>query len=86
MTFDKLKDHCISEGCSFDHLGYNVYLVKNCINAHVCLIEDIPFYNIATLAHYFYELKISAPFEVEDFIHIYNNFRKNELKEVESDE
>ena len=86
MTYSELKEHCEGEGCSFDHLGDNVYLAKNCINGHVCVVEDIPFYSIATLAHYFYELNIAVPYEVEDFIHIYNNFRDNHLEPIESEE
>lgn len=83
MTFQELREHCEGEGCNFTHLGFGVYIVKNCINAECCLIEDLQFYSTATLAHYFFELNIPAPYEYEDYLHIYHTFR-NEKIDVET--
>jgi hypothetical protein len=52
-------------------------MARNCINGNHCIIEDLGFYNIGTLAHYIYQLNIDVPEEVEDFIQVYTNWREH---------
>jgi hypothetical protein len=79
MTFNQLKTYLEEEGCTFEHLDQNIYMAKNCINAEICILEDLSFYNTVTLAHYFYELKVQPPDHLQDFLHVYDAFRNNEL-------
>lgn len=81
MNFQALKKHLDENGCSIDHLADNVYMAKNCIGAEHCIVEDLPFYNIGTLAHYFYQLSIPIPESLDDLVHVYTNWREH-VKEV----
>jgi len=77
MTFLELREYLDSEcGCTIEPLEEGLYLAKNCINGKVCLIEDLDFYSIQTLCHYFYELYVDIPESIQDFAHVYMNFRK----------
>lgn len=85
MTFENIKEYCEDEGCQFEHLEGIVYLAKNVINGHCCFIEDLEFYNTATLCNYFYELNINAPESVQDFIHVYYSFRNNIVDKIKNE-
>ena len=76
MNFDELKRHIEDQGCTFEKVFEGVFLVKNCINAQCCYVEDLEFYSIPTLANYFHELNIAPHPSIEDFIHVYRTFRK----------
>ncbi len=76
MSFAELRKYIEDQGCTFEEIFEGVFLVKNVINAHCCYIEELTFYTTPTLANYFYELKIAVPHSLEDFIHVYETFRK----------
>ena len=76
MRFNELKEHCEDEGCNFVLLENNLFMAKNCINGTHCMIEELEFYGIATLCHYFHELNIVVPEPFIDYYHIYTNGRE----------
>lgn len=75
MTFDELTQYFESQDYSVDQITDVVYTVKDCVSGDHCFIEKSEFYNIATLAHYFYELNCDVPDHLEDMVHIYTNWR-----------
>jgi len=76
MTFDNFKKHLLECACSVEPFVDNIYIVSNCINGEVCILEELPYYDISSLAAYIYHLNIDVPEEIEDFIHVYTNWRE----------
>jgi hypothetical protein len=76
MNFKDIKKHCEDEGCIFEKVLNDVYLVRNVINGQFCFVENLKFYNTPTLHTYFYELGVPYPESIIDSIHVYLTFRK----------
>lgn len=81
MNFQRLKYHLETYGCNLDHLEDNVYIASNCINSHICQIEELDEYSEITLCHYFFELSIPPPPEFYADFEKYSYFR-NELVKI----
>lgn len=80
MKFQDLKYHVELYGCNLDHIEDNKYLATNCINAHICEIEDLSSYSAITLSHYFFELGVPAPDFLSSNLQKYRSFRENIIK------
>ena len=80
MSFQDLLYHLEHYGCSVDHIEENRYTDSNCINAHICEIEDLDDYSDVTLCHYFFELSVPAPNSHKESLEKYKNFRNHIVK------